>query len=173
MAHPWLSILIPVYNVQPYLVECLTSIVAQCDYQIEIIVLDDKSTDDSLCVLNDFSATSRHSLKVLQHSANMGLSAARNSLLESATGDYLWFIDSDDVLVDGAVARLKNIIENHSPDLIMCDFMIWRPHEFMPFKKQQKELHIAGFNGQPYQLLNNSCELFRGLYLRSLIVCSL
>lgn len=161
---PWLSILVPVYNVQAYLVECLASVIKQCDSQIEIIVLDDKSTDNSLRVLNEFAVTSRHPLKILQHPVNMGLSAARNTLLESAKGDYLWFLDSDDVLADGAILQLKNIVENYSPDLIMCDFMIWRPHESMPFKRQQKELHIAGFNGQPYRLLNNSCELFHGLY---------
>ena len=161
---PWLSILIPVYNVQDYLVECLVSIIRQCDSQIEIILLDDKSTDYSLRVLNEFSATSCQPLKILQHNTNMGLSAARNTLLESAKGDYLWFIDSDDVLADGAISQLKNIVENHSPDLIMCDFMIWRPYETVAPKRLRRESHVNGFSGKPRQLLNNPSELFHGLY---------
>ncbi len=161
---PWLSVLIPVYNVQDYLVECLVSVIKQCDSQIEIIVLEDQSTDNSLRVLNDFAASSHHPLKILQHSTNMGLSAARNSLLESAAGDYLWFIDSDDVLADGAIRQLKNIVENYSPDLIMCDFMIWRPHDIVAPKRLRRESHINGFSGKTRQLLNNPSELFHGLY---------
>lgn len=161
---PWLSILIPVYNVQGYLIECLQSVVQQCDSEVEVIVLDDRSTDGSSRLLNEFSANSIHPLKILQHSVNMGLSAARNTLLESASGSYLWFIDSDDVLADGALAQLKSIVENSSPDLILCDYMIWRPQDALTQRRLKRESHVKGFCGVPQTLLSNPSELFYGLY---------
>lgn len=161
---PWLSILIPVYNVQDYLVECLASVVKQCDVQIEIIVLDDQSTDDSLRILNDFAASSHHPLKILQHPTNMGLSAARNSLLESATGEYIWFLDSDDALNDGAVAQLRSIVQQHSPELVLCDYRIWRPGGNSISRKAKKEHHVKCFAGPANQLLTNPDQLFMGMY---------
>ncbi|HEY8940494.1 MAG TPA: glycosyltransferase family 2 protein, partial [Cellvibrio sp.] len=89
---PWLSVLIPVYNVADYVVECLESIVLQSIPGIEIIAVDDCSTDNSLAILQDFAQNSLVPIKILQHPHNRGLSAARNSLLDAASGDYVWFI---------------------------------------------------------------------------------
>ncbi len=161
---PWLSILIPVYNVQDYLVECLVSVVKQCDSQIEIIVLDDKSTDGSLRVLNEFAASSHHPLKILQHPTNMGLSAARNSLLESAEGEYIWFLDSDDALNDGAVAELQSVVRQHSPELVLCDYRIWRTEGSSTYGKAKKERHVKTFAGPANELMSNPDQLFIGMY---------
>lgn len=164
MAGPWLSVLIPVYNVKNYLDDCFQSVLSQCDLNIEVIALDDQSTDGSFEYLQTIAAKTSHPIKILQHTQNRGLSAARNSLVAAATGDYVWFIDSDDVLVDGAINQLRKIIGRYSPDLVMCDYQIWRPGIKLHRQKQRKESHITTFGEGSNCLLRNPELLFKGLY---------
>ena len=164
MATPWLSVLIPVYNVKDYLDDCFRSVISQCDTNIEIIALDDQSTDGSFEYLKALVAKTSHPIKILQHPHNRGLSAARNSLVAAATGDYVWFIDSDDVLVDGAINKLEKIVGRHSPDLVMCDYQMWRPGVEVNSRKQKKEAHITTFGEGSNCLLENPEVLFNGMY---------
>jgi glycosyltransferase involved in cell wall biosynthesis len=166
MTTPWLSILIPVYNVKDYLNDCFQSILSQCDENIEIIALDDQSTDGSFEYLQALAAKSSHPIKILQHTHNRGLSAARNSLVAAATGGYVWFLDSDDVLVDGAVHQLRKIVERYAPDLVMCDYQIWRPSVEIITSKHRKEQHVKSFEGFANRLDYSSESLFKGLYAR-------
>lgn len=159
----WLSILIPVYNVEDYVAECLASIVAQADERIEIIALDDCSTDNSKKIIYNFSAKSSTPIHILNHDYNQGLSAARNSMLEVAQGDYVWFVDSDDLLDAGAIQQLKTIVDAHSPDLVMCDFRVLRERQTLKHK-WRGENHRTSFVGESNKLLNNSTALFYGLY---------
>src|SRR5574344_1458473 len=91
---PLISLIIPVYNIEPYVRRCLDSAIAQTYRNIEIIVVDDGSTDGSpaLC---DFYAAKDSRLKVI-HRRNGGLSAARNSGLDICSGEYISFIDAAD-----------------------------------------------------------------------------
>src|SRR5690349_16944771 len=91
-----LSVVVPVYNVAPYLDECLTSIAAQYYRNLEVIMVDDGSTDESGAIAAAYAE--RDSRFKLVTKANAGLGAARNTGTENATGDYLMFVDSDDVL---------------------------------------------------------------------------
>lgn len=160
---PWLSILIPVYNVENYLTECVNSVLSQIDEQIEIITLDDQSTDNSFKLLNTLAAQSAYPITVLQHDKNAGLSAARNTMIDAASGDYLWFLDSDDALSSGAIQQLKSLIAAHSPDLIICDYEIWREQ---PSKKmwRQQDTHVRSLAGPENQLLCDSNNLFAHLF---------
>ena len=117
----------PVYNVEPYLEECFASILSQALEGVEVIAVDDRSTDNSSSILNNLKASAGVDIKLLQHVCNQGVAPARNTLLGAATGDYLWVIDPDETLSQGAASCLKNIIASHSPDLIMCDYKRWRP----------------------------------------------
>jgi glycosyltransferase involved in cell wall biosynthesis len=164
MNSPWLSILIPVYNVQDYLQECFDSVLSQIDSGVEIIALDDQSTDASYAVLKSIVENSSYPVKILRHEKNRGLSAARNSMIEVSTGDYLWFLDSDDTLVFGAVTKLKKIIDEHNPDLIMCDYEVWREKPLADVRKRLRDRHIASFGGQPGVLSRDNLALFAGLY---------
>lgn len=166
MATPWLSILIPVYNVKEYLDDCFQSVLSQCDANVEVIVLDDQSTDDSFEYLHALAAKTSHPINILQHTSNRGLSAARNSLVAAARGDYVWFLDSDDVLVDGAINQLRKILERYSPDLVMCDYQIWRPGVDVTTTKHRKEQHVKSFEGVANCLRYCSESLFKGLYAR-------
>lgn len=120
---PWLSILIPVYNVEPYLRACVESIMKQsASASAEIILLDDCSADGSLRLCEQLVQDFAGRLRLIQHDSNRGISAARNSLLSQARGQYVWFIDSDDYLIGGALAHLRRIIEQNDPDLVICNY---------------------------------------------------
>lgn len=163
MTTPWLSILIPVYNVQAYLPDCLDSILSQSDAGIEIILLDDCSTDNSWQLMQEIQQAHQHPISLLRHDRHQGVSAARNSLIEQAQGDYIWFIDSDDALSKGAVSELKSIVTSHHPDLIMCDFYMWR--KVIKLKhKLRGELHRKSFIGPENHLSTDLDALFYGLY---------
>lgn len=94
MKNPLVSIIIPIYNTEKYIYECLNSLINQSYSHIEIIVVDDGSTDNSLCLLKELSAKDSR-LKVFSQ-PNQGVSAARNLALSKATGTYVMFVDADD-----------------------------------------------------------------------------
>jgi glycosyltransferase involved in cell wall biosynthesis len=156
----WLSILVPVYNVEDYLHECIQSVLSQCtgsqcDDNIEIIILDDQSTDNSFALMQKIAANTQVEIKLLQHEKNSGLSAARNTLMAAASGQYLWFLDSDDAMAQGAIEQLQRIVTVYSPDLIMCDYSLWYA---------EKSLHVTSFGGHKNKLRSNPIQLFSGLY---------
>lgn len=91
---PLVSVVVPVYNAEPYLRECLDSLFGQTLKEIEIIAVDDGSTDGSGKILDEFAARDRR-LKVI-HQENAGVSAARNRGIKAARGRYLTFVDADD-----------------------------------------------------------------------------
>lgn len=117
-----ISVIIPVYNVEQYLVQCLESVCNQTFADIEIICVNDGSTDSSADILDEYSKRDKRIRVITQH--NQGLAAARNSGLEHANGEYIYFIDSDDYIELDALEKLyKNIISNGS-DMVLFKFQI-------------------------------------------------
>lgn len=111
------SVIVPVYNVEEYLSECLDSLVNQTLEDIEIVCVNDGSTDGSLEILNEYE-TRYSNLKVISQE-NKGLSGARNSGLEHVCGDYVYFIDSDDILVEDALEKMYDVSKSKSLDLLL------------------------------------------------------
>ena len=105
---PLFSIVIPVYNVEPYLKECLDSVLAQTCSNFEAVCVNDGSTDGSLAILEDYAASDSRIRIITQ--PNGGLSAARNTGMDSATGDYLLFLDSDDWIEPNALEIINNAL---------------------------------------------------------------
>ena len=95
------SVIVPVYNVAPYLEQCLDSIVNQTYHNLEIILVDDGSTDESGTICDRYAE--QDSRIQVVHQKNKGLSGARNSGLDIASGEYVIFIDSDDYIWEGTV----------------------------------------------------------------------
>ena len=113
-----ISVIIPVYNVAEYLTRCLLSITGQTYKNLEIILVDDGSTDDSGAICDQFAASDDR-IKVF-HQTNMGLSGARNTGLDQATGRYIFFCDSDDFLVEDALdIMVRKLIDDHA-DIVAC-----------------------------------------------------
>lgn len=120
----WLSVLVPVYNVQEFVRDCIESIVLANDTDgIEIIMLDDCSTDDSRAAAEILCET-YGCVRLIFNSRNVGLSAARNKLIDASRGEFIWFLDSDDMLLPGAVDRLRGIALGPAPDIILCDYQM-------------------------------------------------
>ncbi|PPS21321.1 glycosyltransferase family 2 protein [Brachyspira murdochii] len=100
-----ISVIIPVYNVESYLRECLDSVINQTLKDIEIICIDDNSTDNSYNILLDYQKIDNR-IKIIKHKENLGLGPARNSGIKVAIGEYIYFIDSDDYISDNYINAL-------------------------------------------------------------------
>lgn len=144
-----ISVIIPVYNVENYLEKCIDSVLKQTYKEMEIILVDDGSTDTSgkLC---DKYRNLDHRIKVY-HKKNGGLSDARNYGIHYATGKYITFIDSDDIVYKDLISELYFLIKEYKADISICDpihIFNNREYYFLPrtrievFNKQQsiKEL---------------------------------
>ncbi len=110
-----LSLVVPVYNVAPYLERCLASLAAQDPDGVEIVLVDDGSTDDSPAILARYAA--QHPQMHVIRQPNGGLSAARNTGMDHAGGEYLAFVDSDDWIEPGYYRRLLDLARAKNLDL--------------------------------------------------------
>lgn len=114
---PIISIIIPVYNVEKWIHRCLDSVIHQTLMDIEIICVDDGTPDSSCEIIEAFIRTDGR-IRLI-HKENGGLSSARNAGLECASGDYVWFVDSDDYINEKACERLYEEILSSEPDIIV------------------------------------------------------
>lgn len=115
-SRPLLSIIIPVFNTAGYIDQCLESILDGCEFNIEIILIDDGSTDSSSIKCDQWVLSD--SRVRCYHQKNQGVSSARNTGINNSQGDYLWFCDSDDRVVSGATTAICKTLEKYSPDIL-------------------------------------------------------
>lgn len=115
-----LSVLIPVYNVENYLDECINSILIQKYKDYEVILIDDGSTDSSGAICDKYSMTYPNMIRV-KHKDNQGLLMARRDAIKMAKGDYILFCDSDDFFTPNAFEKLSDVIHSLNPDLVQFD----------------------------------------------------
>jgi|GEM_PF-538286 len=118
--NPLVSVIIPVYNVQDFLRECLNSVVHQSYSNLEILLIDDGSTDASGEICDEY-ARSDARVRVI-HKSNGGQASARNTALELARGEFLTFVDSDDVADVDLVRTLLNLIKTFNVKIAMCGY---------------------------------------------------
>jgi glycosyltransferase involved in cell wall biosynthesis len=114
---PKISVIIPVYNVERYLQRCLDSVINQTFKDIEILCVNDGSTDNSLTILNEYAQKDTR-IKIL-NKVNGGLSSARNYGLDNAAGEYCYFLDSDDWIEVGTIQILHNIMLDNDVDCVV------------------------------------------------------
>lgn len=115
-----ISVIIPVYNVAAYLPECLDSVLSQDHRNLEVILIDDGSTDSSGAICDTYAASDSR-VKVI-HQQNGGAAAAKNAGLRIATGEYLSFVDSDDYLEPNVYGYMLTALEESGTDAIHCNF---------------------------------------------------
>lgn len=114
------SIIVPVYNTEKFLKKCLNSLINQTLKEIEIICVDDGSTDNSPTILNDFMKKDNR-IKVI-HQENSGVSVSRNRAVSVAQGEYIGFVDSDDWVDEDFFEKLYNASQKYNSDIIAGDF---------------------------------------------------
>ena len=115
-----LSIVIPIYNVEKYLSQCIDSILSQTYQNLEIILVDDGSNDNSGKIADKYAQ--KDSRIAVIHKQNGGLSDARNAGIEIATGEYIYFLDSDDWLVPNAISTLFDFAIKNSCEIVQGGF---------------------------------------------------
>lgn len=112
------SVIVPCYNAERYLAECLRSVLAQTERDIEVLAVDDGSTDGTLALARRFEAEDGR-VRVLTQ-PNRGVCAARNAGLAHASGDYVTFVDADDLLTPDALAQMLAAAQESGADLVVC-----------------------------------------------------
>lgn len=133
---PLVSIIIPVYNTEEYLEECLESVLNQTLKEIEVICIDDKSTDKSLEILLKY-AKKDNRLKVIKNERNTGQAIAKNICLKELNGEYVSFLDSDDKIDRDAYEKLYDFSKNFKQDIILFNMV-----RFDEKKIWESELHV-------------------------------
>lgn len=116
-----ISVIVPVYNMKPYIEETLTSILRQSYSELEVILVDDGSTDGCGEICDRYSEIDKR-VKVV-HQENKGLSAARNSGLNICSGDKIAFLDSDDVFCVDALKKMSKVMDDTGADIVECNFV--------------------------------------------------
>ena len=114
------SVIVPVYNVEPYLRRCLDSILAQTFTDFEAVLVDDGSTDGSGAICDEYAATD--SRFVVVHKGNEGVAQARLTAFEHSKGELITFVDADDYVTPEYIRVLSDTIERENADMVSCDY---------------------------------------------------
>lgn len=126
------SVIIPVYNVEPFVERCIRSLLEQTLQEIELIVVDDCSPDNSVAIIQRIVEEYPHRLvKFVVHETNKGLPAARNTGLQIATGEYIFHCDSDDFVEPDMLKTLYDAAREKDADIVWCDW-------FLSFEKNER-----------------------------------
>ena len=158
---PKVSVIIPVYNVEKYLRECLDSVVSQTLRDIEIICVDDGSTDGSSDILNEYAQKDKR-IKVITIK-NSGASHARNIGMRNATGDYVGFIDSDDWVDNNFYKYLYEKVRVNAADIVKGKMIREMPNNKKVSSKLNSEIEINKYNF----VGEYTCAIYRREYLLS------
>lgn len=168
---PKISIIIPVYNVEPYIAECLQSVMRQTyTGEIECILVDDCGKDNSIAIaeklIEEYTIENQKtkienpiSFRILHHNYNRGLSAARNTGTEAATGDYIYYLDSDDYISDDCIAVLAQPLQEYDYDMVIGDAILFNIAP--PIHCLKKE---AGPIFTREEIIANQCYPYTSLY---------
>lgn len=141
------SIIVPVYNVERHVQSCIKSVLVQDYDDIELIIVDDCSPDNSIAIAKEVIASSKIPVKIVTHDKNHGLSVARNSGIQASSGDALYFIDSDDELPDkNAISSLVVELEETNADIVAGNYQRIYRNEKIVSKRYNQKKTIKGNN---------------------------
>lgn len=171
-----LSIIIPVFNVEKYIRQCLTSVYDQGlpDSSFEVIVINDGTTDNSIYVIQDI--INQHSNITVFNQENQGISATRNKGLKLAKGKYIFMIDSDDILISNSLSKLLDLALSNKYDLVVADYKEMNDNDISLYKYEYSNNKTTSFiekNGEQLLLedLNpRKCYIWRILYNRDFLI---
>ncbi|MBQ4404401.1 MAG: glycosyltransferase [Selenomonadaceae bacterium] len=147
---PAISVIIPMYNAEKYIGDCLTSLANQTFKDFEVIVADDCSTDNSCAVVEKFFSVFGGRLKLGKLSRNSGYPGIpRNFALEAARGKYVYFLDSDDLLIDTTLEKLYNTAENFNADVVHAESCFTFPDGAKKIDATPKSFQTGEFVTEP------------------------
>ncbi len=173
MAIPKVSVIIPVYNVELYLDECVASVMQSSLREIEILLIDDGSTDNSLTLCRKWEA--KDSRIRVYHKRNGGLSDARNYGLARAKGEFIAFVDSDDKIDSRMLEDMYNACQQYDCKISICGVMLWRPgdetnsEEYVEDLPTTEETSVVDMNYTDYTGMYHNTA-WRKLYHYSLFL---
>ena len=166
MSEKMISVIVPVYNVEEYLEECLESIRKQTYQDIEVILVNDGSTDGSKAICKHFCQTDKRFRLINQK--NQGQSVARNHGVKESIGEYIMFVDSDDVVSLGLLEQLMKYMSN-GIDIVECD----RTEAIQCLNEEKKDILVKEFDSNEalYQCFNHgvSWSPVAKLYRREIV----
>lgn len=139
---PLISVIVPIYDVEQYICRCVDSIIAQTYKHLEIILVEDGSTDNCPQICDEYAEKDSR-IRVI-HKKNGGLSDARNAGMDVAIGEYISFIDSDDYVSNDFIETLYNAAISENSDIVECSVVKFYEDEH--FDEYKDDLKIASFN---------------------------
>ncbi|MEB4800908.1 glycosyltransferase family A protein [Acinetobacter soli] len=155
-----ISIVVPVYNVQNYIKDCVESLINQDSKNFEVIFIDDCGTDNSMSILNQILSSNNLNYKIIEHSQNFGIAQARNTGLLYVNSEYIAFLDSDDLISSSFVSDICKVIEdNNEPDVIrfnylrfkfLSDLEIFEKNNFLSIKEDKLLENMFNFKEKMY-----------------------
>ncbi len=169
-----ITIIVPIYNVEKYLRQALDSVVCQTYKNLEVLLIDDGSTDNSSKIAEEYAKKDKRFIVI--HQANKGLSGARNTGLDKATGKYIMFLDSDDFFDETACETLYNCIESTNADYVIGNYTNtnedgtkWQNPVFDKEKYKSFKLSIKDYTNSFY-IMNSGVwnKIFRKTFLDEL-----
>lgn len=135
-----ISVIVPVYQAEKYVDRCIRSIVRQTYPEIEIIIVDDGSTDRSLQICQEWEKKDPRIRTV--HQENRGVSAARNTGLQEARGTYILMVDSDDYITEDTISILHHISRKYGSEIVICDFQEGEEGNFQFGKPEYEDVRM-------------------------------
>lgn len=167
-----ISIIVPIYNSSKYLKKCINSITNQTLEDIEIILVDDNSTDSSLDIIKNYEKEDSR-IKVIHLDENKGIGSARNIGIEEANGKYIGFVDSDDYIHPKMYERLFFGAERNNVEIARCDkvSLLYGIDYKKLYNKEnnRKDSQIIKPKKTPYYLINESCACWNKIYRHDFI----
>lgn len=142
--NPIITIAIPVYNVEKYVKRSVLSALDQDYDNLEILIIDDKGTDGSIDIINDVinKHPRGHIVKIIDHMVNRGTGATKNSAIDNANGEYIYFMDSDDYMTHNAISKLYNAIG--SSDVAIGSYDEFDSNDVIVNRKLQNNVRLNG-----------------------------
>lgn len=177
------SIIIPIYNCEKYIEQCMESILSQNEQDLEVICIDDGSTDSSLDLLKKYAAEDFR-VKVYSQN-NAGAGKARNRGIDISRGKFLLFLDGDDYYVPESLSIMKSLTELSSADMIVCDYFEYHDDSGKIVRKELQNLtegvsfsteggeiryKMTSFNENKSRLINTSVVPWNKIYNRDFII---
>lgn len=141
---PLVSVIIPIYNAEEHLERCLVSVMNQSYANLEIVLVDDGSTDSSFSICTDYSKIDKR-IKVI-HKENEGAAAARNTGLDNLEGEYITFVDSDDLIGKNMIEKLYDGAIRNGCDISACGFWTCYENSIIDFNKKNQNITETVFN---------------------------